>query len=113
MAKDASVAFTPGPLTTSHSVKEAMLHDAGSWHFEFNAIVKSIRERLLKLGGVSKEGGFETVLLQGSGTFGVEAVFQTCVPDEQFFQASFIHNPVCLVCGWSCSTDRDGPTKWA
>ena len=26
--------FTPGPLTTSAAVKEAMLHDAGSWHFE-------------------------------------------------------------------------------
>src|SRR5438105_1663926 len=26
--------FTPGPLTTSLSVKQAMLHDAGSWHSE-------------------------------------------------------------------------------
>ena len=25
--------FTPGPLTTSAAVKQAMLHDAGSWHF--------------------------------------------------------------------------------
>ncbi|HAV60995.1 MAG TPA: 2-aminoethylphosphonate--pyruvate transaminase [Verrucomicrobiales bacterium] len=74
--------FTPGPLTTSHSVKEAMLHDAGSWHFEFNAVVASVRERLLQLGGVSRGRGYEAVLLQGSGTFGVEAVFQTCVPAE-------------------------------
>jgi len=59
-----------------------MLHDAGSWHFEFNAVVDSIRERLLKLGGVSREQGYEVVLLQGSGTFGVEAVFQTCVPND-------------------------------
>lgn len=72
--------FTPGPLTTSHTVKEAMLHDAGSWHFEFNAMVASVRARLLRLAGVSREQGYETVLLQGSGTFGVEAVFQTCVP---------------------------------
>jgi len=74
--------FTPGPLTTSHSVKEAMLHDAGSWHFEFNALVATIREQLLELAGVSREEGYETILLQGSGTFGVEAVFQTCVPTE-------------------------------
>ena len=74
--------FTPGPLTTSLSVKQAMLHDAGSWHFEFNAKVKWIRERLLSLAGLSSESGWEAILLQGSGTFGVEAVFATCVPPQ-------------------------------
>jgi 2-aminoethylphosphonate-pyruvate transaminase len=69
-------------LTTSLSVKQAMLHDAGSWHFEFNALVAGVRERLLRLAGVSRDSGWETVLLQGSGTFGVEAVFQTCVPPD-------------------------------
>src|SRR5690349_1975953 len=72
--------FTPGPLTTSLSVKQAMLRDAGSWHFEFNASVHSIRDRLLALAGLSRERGFECILLQGSGTFGVEAVFATAVP---------------------------------
>ncbi|HSW31636.1 MAG TPA: 2-aminoethylphosphonate--pyruvate transaminase [Longimicrobiales bacterium] len=80
-AKD-KLLFTPGPLTTSLSVKQAMLHDAGSWHFEFNALVADVRERLLALAGVSREGGWEAVLLQGSGTFGVEAVLQTCVPAD-------------------------------
>jgi len=74
--------FTPGPLTTSLSVKQAMLHDAGSWHFEFNAKVKWIREKLLAIAGLSPEAGWETILLQGSGTFGVEAVFATCVPSD-------------------------------
>jgi 2-aminoethylphosphonate-pyruvate transaminase len=72
--------FTPGPLTTSLSVKQAMLHDAGSWHFDFNAKVKSIRDKILQVAGLSRESGWETVVLQGSGTFGVEAVFATCVP---------------------------------
>lgn len=72
--------FTPGPLTTSLSVKQAMLHDAGSWHFEFNEMVTRVRKRLLALAGLSQEEGWEAILLQGSGTFGVEAVFQTCVP---------------------------------
>ena len=72
--------FTPGPLTTSLTVKEAMLHDAGSWHFEFNALVASLRDRLLAVAQVSRATGWETILLQGSGTYGVEAVFQTCVP---------------------------------
>jgi aspartate aminotransferase-like enzyme len=47
-ARDALL-FTPGPLTTSLSVKEAMLHDAGSWHGDFNAVVASVREQLLAL----------------------------------------------------------------
>src|SRR2546423_13515574 len=72
--------FTPGPLTTSLSVKQAMLHDAGSWHHEFNAKVKWVRDKLLEIAGLSREAGWETILLQGSGTFGVEAVFATCVP---------------------------------
>jgi 2-aminoethylphosphonate-pyruvate transaminase len=80
-AKDKTL-FTPGPLTTSLPVKQAMLRDAGSWHFEFNAIVASVRERLLRLAGLSREAGFESILLQGSGTFGVEAVFATGVPPD-------------------------------
>src|SRR5215831_519758 len=51
--------FTPGPLTTSTAVKAAMLHDVGSWHFEFNEIVQRIRERLLDVAGVSRADGWE------------------------------------------------------
>ena len=78
-ARDALL-FTPGPLTTSLSVKLAMLRDAGSWHSDFNDVVARVRDRLLALAGVSREMGWEVIPLQGSGTFGVEAVFQTCVP---------------------------------
>jgi len=59
-----------------------MLHDAGSWHFEFNGLVALVRERLLRLAGLSRADGWETILLQGSGTFGVEAIFQSCVPSN-------------------------------
>src|SRR5947207_5361886 len=72
--------FTPGPLTTSLSVKQAMLHDAGSWHYEFNAKVNWVRAKILEVAGLSIEAGWEAILMQGSGTFGVEAVFATCVP---------------------------------
>ena len=72
--------FTPGPLTTSLSVKQAMLHDAGSWHFEFNELTRTIRERLLTLAAVSRSDGYECILLQGSGTFGVEAIIATVLP---------------------------------
>ncbi|MBX3747786.1 MAG: 2-aminoethylphosphonate--pyruvate transaminase [Verrucomicrobiae bacterium] len=76
------VLFTPGPLTTSLAVKQAMLHDAGSWHWEFNALVKSIRDRLLALAGLDAGEGWECILLQGSGTFGVEAVLASVVPPQ-------------------------------
>jgi 2-aminoethylphosphonate-pyruvate transaminase len=66
--------FTPGPLTTSAAVKEAMLVDKGSRDAEFIAVVAAIRQSLLAIGGVSPEQGYEAVLIPGSGTFGLEAV---------------------------------------
>src|SRR6185503_4303045 len=74
--------FTPGPLTTSLTVKQAMLRDAGSWHSEFNEVVKSVRERLMALAGFAPGTGWEAILLQGSGTFGVEAVLSTIIPSN-------------------------------
>ena len=72
--------FTPGPLTTSLSVKEAMLHDAGSWHFAFNAVVRRIRSKLLEITGLSADDGYDVIPMQGSGTFGVESVLGSTVP---------------------------------
>jgi 2-aminoethylphosphonate-pyruvate transaminase len=77
-----SLLFTPGPLTTSRAVKEAMLRDLGSRDTEFVAVVARVRERLLRVAGVSREQGYEAVLLQGSGTFGVEAMLGTAVPRD-------------------------------
>jgi 2-aminoethylphosphonate-pyruvate transaminase len=71
---DKKLLFTPGPLSTSATVKQAMLQDVGSRDYEFIQAVKDIRNELLRLAHVSKEEGFESVLIQGSGTFGIEAV---------------------------------------
>lgn len=75
------VLFTPGPLTTSRTVKQAMLRDLGSRDFELIEIVQGIRRRLLELGGVA-EAGYEVVILQGSGTFSVEAVISSMIPPD-------------------------------
>ncbi len=75
------VLFTPGPLTTSRTVKQALLRDLGSRDFEFIAMVKDIRNRLLAVGGVEK-GDYEAILLQGSGTFSIEAVLSSTVAPD-------------------------------
>ena len=72
--------FTPGPLTTSATVKAAMLHDAGSRDAEFIAAVRDIRERLLRIGGAAPGGDYECVLMQGSGTFAIESVISSAIP---------------------------------
>ncbi|PSL45593.1 2-aminoethylphosphonate-pyruvate transaminase [Chitinophaga niastensis] len=71
--------FTPGPLSTSLTVKEAMLQDVGSRDDEFVQAVKQTRSELLTLADVSKEEGYESVLMQGSGTFGIESVVSSVI----------------------------------
>ncbi len=74
--------FTPGPLTTSRTIKEAMLRDFGSRDTVFIETVRCIRRQLLKIAGVSQEGGYEAILIQGSGTFGLESVVSSTVPGD-------------------------------
>ena len=74
--------FTPGPLTTSLSVKQAMLRDLGSRDSEFIKVVHDIRKALLALAGVSQNSGYEAILMQGSGTFGIESVISSTVPPD-------------------------------
>ncbi|HTY78457.1 MAG TPA: 2-aminoethylphosphonate--pyruvate transaminase [Candidatus Bathyarchaeia archaeon] len=70
--------LTPGPLTTSRTVKEAMLRDWGSRDVEFIKLNARVRERLVELAG--GQGTHACVPLQGSGTFIVEAMLGTFVP---------------------------------
>jgi len=77
--------FTPGPLTTSAGVKQAMLRDVGSRDDEFVAVIKDIRHRLVRLANVDETeegGGYTAVLMQGSGTFGIESVISSTVAPE-------------------------------
>lgn len=79
-AKD-KVLYTPGPLTTSRTVKQAMLRDLGSRDYEFINLVREIRRSLLDIGEVS-DCGYEAVIMQGSGTFGLEAVLSSVTPPD-------------------------------
>lgn len=74
--------FTPGPLTTSSTVKQAMLQDLGSRDTGFIQCVQDIRNDLLKVAGTRQSQNYECVIIQGSGTFAVEAVIGSALPPE-------------------------------
>jgi 2-aminoethylphosphonate-pyruvate transaminase len=73
--------FTPGPLTTSLSVKGAMANDQGSSK-EFYNIAGAIKSNLIKISKLSPEL-YTSILLPGSGTFGVEAALRTAVSTSE------------------------------
>ncbi len=75
------ILFTSGPLTTSRTVKQALLRDLGSRDFEFINIVADIRRRLLEAGGVA-DSGYEAIIMQGSGTFSLESVISSTIPPD-------------------------------
>jgi len=72
--------LTPGPLTTSHETKQAMLHDWGSRDDDFIATNARVRQRLLAI--ADAEATHVCVPLQGSGTFVVEAALGTLIPAD-------------------------------
>ena len=73
-----SLLLTPGPLTTSASVKATMTRDWGSRDAAFISINRRVRERLVAL--VGGAGTHVCVPVQGSGTFAVEAMIGTLLP---------------------------------
>ncbi|MCP3973801.1 MAG: 2-aminoethylphosphonate--pyruvate transaminase [bacterium] len=76
-----SLLFTPGPLTTSSTVKAAMLRDVGSRDTGFIEMVRDIRRRLVELAGVGVDT-HTAIPMQGSGTFGLESVLSSAVPPD-------------------------------
>ena len=79
--EDMPYLLTPGPLTTSRTVKLAMLADWGSRDMEFRKIVGEIRKRILQLANC--DGRYECVIMQGSGTFAIEAALGSLCPDKR------------------------------
>lgn len=74
--------LTPGPLSTSETVRHAMLQDWCTWDKDYNeGIVTPLRHDLLAIAGLD-EADYTTVLLQGSGTYCVEATIGATVRPE-------------------------------
>ena len=77
---DQKLLFTPGPLNTKAATKAAMMCDLGSRDTGFVELVRSIRSRLLHIAGAPLPGAFEAIIMQGSGTFGIESVISSILP---------------------------------
>ena len=79
--EDMPYLLTPGPLTTSRTVKLALLADWGSRDVEFRSLVKEIRDELKKMAGC--DDSYECVIMQGSGTFAIEAALGSLRPPKR------------------------------
>lgn len=73
------ILLTPGPLTTTETVKEAMMTDWCTWDEDYNVhIVEEIRNSLVALSSRHPDE-YTSILLQGSGTYCVEAVIGSTI----------------------------------
>jgi len=73
--------LTPGPLTTSKSVKYEMMNDWCTWDLEYKNLVQSIRTKITQI-ATKNTSDYTTVLMQGSGTFAVEATLGSCINSD-------------------------------
>ena len=71
--------LTPGPLTTRYCVKHAMLTDHCTWDDEYKEITTSVLNDITQ---ISANDDYATVLLQGSGSYAVEAMIN-CLCGER------------------------------
>lgn len=74
--------LTPGPLTTTDTVKRVMMEDHCTWDDDYKQITQKVRKELLEIACASEEK-YTTVLMQGSGSFGVESVITSVVGKDQ------------------------------
>ncbi|MFM5207320.1 MULTISPECIES: 2-aminoethylphosphonate--pyruvate transaminase [Aeromonas] len=73
--------LTPGPLSTTATVRAAMLQDSCTWDADYNlGVVEPIRRELVRLAtGPEYESDYSAVLLQGSGSYVVESVLGSAI----------------------------------
>ena len=78
------ILLTPGPLSTSRTVRQAMFRDWCTWDDDYNlGVVQVIRKRLVELATTPEhQANYTSVLMQGSGTFSVESVIGSVLPEN-------------------------------
>lgn len=73
--------LTPGPLSTTKTVKAAMLTDYCTWDDDYNNLIQGLRRNLVSL-ATKETNDYTAVLMQGSGTFSVESVIGSVIPSN-------------------------------
>ncbi|HVR74794.1 MAG TPA: 2-aminoethylphosphonate--pyruvate transaminase [Planctomycetota bacterium] len=74
------ILFTPGPLTTTPSVRGAMDQDIGSWDRDAIELVAEVRAGILALAGGRAD--YTTTLIQGSGSYAIESILGSALPRD-------------------------------
>ncbi|MCH2158594.1 MAG: 2-aminoethylphosphonate--pyruvate transaminase [Oleiphilaceae bacterium] len=73
--------LTPGPLSTSTGVRNAMLRDWCTWDDDYKQLVQGVRQRLVRLATSEEyQDEYTAVLMQGSGSASVEATLGSVIP---------------------------------
>ncbi|WP_429107219.1 2-aminoethylphosphonate--pyruvate transaminase [Aeromonas veronii] len=77
--------LTPGPLSTTATVRAAMLQDSCTWDADYNqGVVEPIRRELVCLAtGPEYQSDYSAVLLQGSGSYVVESVLGSAIGADE------------------------------
>ena len=74
--------FTPGPVQVTMTVRNKLSqYNLGSREPFFVDTCERVTKNLLKVAQLDA-GEYSAILMQGSGTFGVESVLQTVIPPE-------------------------------
>jgi phosphonoacetaldehyde hydrolase len=71
--------LTPGPITTTSTVKLPMMTDWGSRSDDYKSLVEDVRKRLVRL-ATKHNNEYTAILIQGSGTYAIESVIGAAIP---------------------------------
>ena len=104
-AQDKLYLFTPGPVNVAENIRKAICkEDICHREEDFNCLLESIEDKLLKLFEIKKKDNYRAVVITGSGTAANESILSSVVGDknililsngefgERLYNISKIHN---------------------
>ena len=104
-SQDKLYLFTPGPVNVAETIRKAICKDDICHREEdFNCLLESIEDKLLKLFEIKETDNYRAVVITGSGTAANESILSSVVGDknililsngefgERLYNISKIHN---------------------
>ena len=75
--------FTPGPVNVAENIRKAICkEDICHREEDFNCLLKSIEDKLLKLFEIKETDNYRAVVITGSGTAANESILSSVVGDK-------------------------------